>query len=358
VLGFLISAAHGGPTLKEAFKKDFLVGAALNQRQFCESNEVETDLIKKQFNSISPENALKWGPIHPQPDKFNFSVADRYVDFGITNQMVIIGHNLIWHEQTPAWVFQDERGNPLGRNALLARMREHILTVVGRYRGKIRGWDVVNEVLNDDGTLRPTPWLKIIGKDYLVKAYQFAHEADPQAELYYNDYELENAAKRNGAIALIKELQSQGVSLTAVGLQGHYRLGWPSADQIDATLSAFGQLKIKVMITELDVDVLPAPSAPGNADISQSFANGTKWNPYTNGLPADIDQKLSDRYGELFGVFVKYRDVITRVTFWGVTDADSWLNYYPIHGRINYPLPFDRNGKPKKALAAILQAAQ
>jgi endo-1,4-beta-xylanase len=315
-------------------------------------------LVKNQFNCISPENVLKWERIHPQPGKFDFALADRYVDFGLTNHMTVIGHNLIWHQQTPAWVFQDDHGNSVNRDTLLARMHEHILTVVGRYRGKIHGWDVVNEALNDDGTLRQTPWLRIIGEDFLVKAYQFAHEADPRAELYYNDYELENSPKRKGAIELVRRLQSQGVFLTAIGLQGHYHLDWPSASQIESTISSFSQLNLKVMITELDVDVLPDPTEPGKTDASQGLTNEKQWNPYAAGLPPDIEQKLADRYSELFQLFVKHRDVITRVTFWGVTDADSWLNYYPIRGRANYPLPFDREGKPKKAFTAILQAAR
>jgi len=240
---------------------------------------------------------LKWERIHPQPGKFDFALADRYVDFGLTNQMTVIGHNLIWHQQTPAWVFQDDHGNSVNRDTLLARMHEHILTVVGRYRGKIHGWDVVNEALNDDGTLRQTPWLRLIGEDYLVKAYQFAHEADPRAELYYNDYELENSPKRKGAIELIRRLQSQGIPLAAVGLQGHYRLAWPSANQIESTIAAFSQLKLKVMITELDVDVLPDPTEPGKTDASQGLTNEKQWNPYAAGLPPDIEQKLRDVLG-------------------------------------------------------------
>ena len=191
---FLAAGMDAEPALKDLFKKKFLIGAALNPAQFGESNAMEVALIKRQFNTITPENVLKWEKIHPELGRYDFTLADRYVEFGEKNKMAVIGHTLVWHSQTPDWVFQDDQGRPISREVLLARMREHILTVVGRYKGRIQGWDVVNEALAEDGTLRPSPWRKIIGEDYLLKAYQSAHEADPQAELYYNDYSLEKCA--------------------------------------------------------------------------------------------------------------------------------------------------------------------
>jgi len=354
----IASAAHGAqPTLKDAFKNDFLVGAALNPSQFCESNAVEAAIVKTQFNCISPENVLKWEKIHPQPGQYDFTLADRYVNFGQKNHMFIVGHNLVWHSQTPDWVFQDNKRNPVDRDTLLARMREHIFTVAGRYQGKIGGWDVVNEALNEDGTLRQSPWLKIIGEDYLLKAYQFAHEADPATELYYNDFSLENPAKRNGAVALIKKLQSQGVHLAAVGLQGHYNLDWPADQELGETIETFSKLGVKVSITELDVNVLPSVTGYQGAEVSMNFSSRPELNPYTNGLPDPVQQKLARRYADLFSVLVKHRREIERVTFWGVTDGNSWLNDWPVKGRTNYPLLFDRNGKPKPAFKAVMRTA-
>jgi endo-1,4-beta-xylanase len=236
-------------------------------------------------------------------------------------------------------------------------MRDHILTVVGRYKGKIGGWDVVNEALNEDGTLRDSPWRRIIGDDYLVLAYQFAHEADPNAQLYYNDYSLDNLPKRQGAIALIKKLKSQGVNIEAVGLQEHDKMDWPSTNQLDETISALAQLGVKVMITELDVDVLPAATRSRSAEVSMNVAADQQLNPYPNGLPNSLQQKLAQRYADLFSVFVAHRGQITRVTFWGVTDADSWLNNWPVRGRTSYPLLFDRNCYPKPAFAAVIRTA-
>ena len=352
--GVLLAARLGAqPALKDVFEKKFLVGAALNPTQFCESNSLEAGLVKRQFNTITPENVLKWEKVHPEPGLFDFALADRYVEFGEKNCMFIIGHTLVWHSQTPAWVFQDDQGKPATREVLLARMRDHILTVVGRYRGRIKGWDVVNEAVAEDGTLRQSPWLKIIGEDFLLKAYQFAHEADPEAELYYNDYSLENRAKRKGALTLIKKLQAQGVRIAAVGIQGHYNLEWPSASKLDATISAFAKLGVKVNITELDLDVLPHPGRNVAADVSLNYKSAAKLNPYRNGLPESAQQEITERYAKLFAIFLQHRNEISRVTFWGVTDGNSWLNDWPVAGRTSYPLVFDRAGQPKPAFAAI-----
>ncbi|HKI68254.1 MAG TPA: endo-1,4-beta-xylanase [Verrucomicrobiae bacterium] len=345
-------------TLKDAFKNDFLIGAALNPSQFTGANAKENALVKEQFNSISPENVLKWALIHPEPNKYDFGPADRYVEFGEQNHMVIIGHTLVWHSQTPRWVFRDANGNPVDRDTLLARMRDHIFTVVGRYKGKIHGWDVVNEALNEDGTLRRSPWERIIGDDYILKAFQFAHEADPNAELYYNDYSLENKPKREGAIKLIKKLQLEGVHIAAVGLQGHYKMDWPTTRQLDDTIKAFSKLGVKVNITELDIDVLPRATRSRGADVSMRAASRANLNPYTNGLPASVQRALAKRYASLFRVFVKERKHIDRVTFWGVTDKDSWLNNWPVRGRTAYPLLFDRECQPKPAFYAVIKTAK
>lgn len=349
---------HAQITLKDAYKNHFLIGAALNQLQFSGKESCESALVRDQFNTITPENVLKWASVHPELNRYDFELADRYVEFGRKNGMFVVGHTLIWHNQTPALVFQDEKGNAVDRDTLLARMRDHILTVVGRYKGRIRGWDVVNEALDDNGSLRKSPWLQIIGKGYLLKAYQFAHEADPEAQLYYNEYSLEIPSKRAGAIALIKNLESQGVHIAAVGLQGHYRLNWPAAMEIDDAITAFSKVGLKVMITELDVDVLPPATRSQAAEVTMRVELKPELNPYTNGLPDSVEQTLAKRYTDLFAVFLKHHDSIKRVTFWGVTDANSWLNYWPVKNRLNYPLLFDRHCQPKLAFEAVIQAAR
>jgi endo-1,4-beta-xylanase len=358
-LGISFSLMGAEPAvLKDVFANDFLVGAALNSSVFTEKSAREAAIVEKQFNTISPEDVLKWESVHPEPGKFDFSAADRYVEFGVKNKMFIVGHNLIWHSQTPAWVFKNADGTPADRETLLQRMHEHISTVVGHYKGRIGGWDVVNEALETDGTLRNSPWRKIIGDDYIVKAFQYAHAADPKAELYYNDYSCEDLPKRNGMIALLKMLQAQGVKITGMGLQGHYRLDGPPASDVDAAISAVSKLGLKVMITELDIDVLPRVNQVRGADVSVKLETRPELDPYTNGLPDSVQQQLAQRYGDLFSVFVKHHGEIARVTFWGVADGDSWLNRWPIPGRTSYPLLFDREGKRKLAFDSVIKTAQ
>lgn len=344
-------------TLKDAYAGRFLVGAALNEAQFTERDTRGAATVKSQFNTITPENVLKWQSVHPRLGEYDFAAPDQFVAFGERNGMFIVGHTLVWHQQTPRWVFQDVSGNRVSRDTLLARLRDHIHTVVGRYKGRIKGWDVVNEAVDEDGALRQTPWLQIIGPDYIEKAFRWAHEADPSAELYYNDYSVENAPKRNGVLALLRDLQAKGIRVTGVGLQGHNRIEWPSIAQQDSTIAAFGALGMKVMITELDIDVLPQVTRGPTADVSLNAASEGRLNPYAGGLPDSVQQTLAKRYGELFGVYLKHRDVISRITFWGVADGDSWLNNWPVRGRTSYPLLFDRAGQPKPAFDAVIRAA-
>ncbi|MGV3502619.1 MAG: endo-1,4-beta-xylanase [Adhaeribacter sp.] len=345
------------PTLKEVFRKSFMVGAALKPNQVNGHDKPGQELVLRQFNTISPENLLKWGPVHPLPEIYNFQPADDYVAFGRKHRLFIVGHTLVWHQQTPAWVFEETPGKPASRELLLQRMQDHIATVVGRYKGKIQGWDVVNEAINDqDGSLRKSKWLEIIGPDYVLKAFEAAHKADPKAQLYYNDYNLYQPAKRQGAIRLIKSLQARGIQVHAIGMQGHYGLTYPSFGQVEASIEAFAQLGVKVHFTEVDIDVLPRPAENLGADLARTYAQDPRFNPYPQGLPEEVQQQQARRYGELFALFRKHADNIERVTLWGVGDGNSWLNNWPVRGRTNYPLLFDRQYQPKPAFQAVVQA--
>jgi endo-1,4-beta-xylanase len=360
ILIMLLPASINAQTsLKDAFNNFFRIGAALNPGHFTETDAAGSALVKQHFNTITPENHMKWELIHPRSDAglagYQFENADRYVEFGEKNGMFIIGHCLVWHSQTPRWVFQDAEGKPLDRAGLLQRMRDHISTVVGRYKGRVHGWDVVNEALNEDGTLRKSQWLKLIGEDYIARAFEYAHAADPKAELYYNDYNLDYEAKRNGAIALVKKIKQEGISITAIGSQSHHKMETPTVQQIEETMKAFKELGTKIVVTELDVDVLPAVTGQPTADISVRAQASANSNPYTAGLPDEMQKALAMRYADIFAVFLKYKDAITRVTFWGVTDGHSWLNNFPAAGRTNYPLLFDRAGKPKPVFDAVIQ---
>lgn len=342
------------PSLRQLFAADFHVGAAVNEAQFDGLDTLGAAIIRAQFDAITPENVLKWEHVHPAPGRYDFAPADRYVAFGERNGMFVVGHTLVWHNQTPKWVFEDSLGKPVTRDVLIARMRDHIATVVGRYRGRVRGWDVVNEALNDDGTLRDTPWRRIIGDDYLVLAFRFAHEADPGAELYYNDYSLENPAKRDGAVRLVLQLRAAGIPVTAVGSQDHVKMDWPSPALADSMFTAFERIGVKVNISELDVDVLPRPTPSRGAEVTDRAARRAELDPYTAGLPDSVQRALARRYADLFGVYLAHREAIDRVTFWGVRDGDSWLNNWPVPGRTSYPLLFDRAGRPTPAFFAVV----
>ena len=350
------SAPPGG--LKDVFRGDFLVGAALAPRQFMERDTASAALIRREFNAISPENVLKWENVHPAPDRYDFAPSDAYVAFGERNGMFILGHTLVWHSQVPRWVFQDADGKPLDRERLLARMKAHIDTVVGRYRGRIDGWDVVNEALNEDGTLRQSPWMRIIGPDYIAKALEYAHAADPAAELYYNDYSLENPAKRDGAVRLVRSLLDRGIPVHAVGNQEHLKLNSPSATAVDSTIRAFAALGVKMNVSELDIDVLPPVIRGAGADVSARGRPSAALNPYTAGLPDSVQEALTARYVDLFRVYLANKDAIERVTFWGVADGDSWLNGWPVPGRTAYPLLFDRQLTPKPAYDRVRALAR
>jgi endo-1,4-beta-xylanase len=345
--GLLLAPLDAGQqaALKDLMPKGTVIGVAINQRQFDGTDKAGADLIAAQFNQISPENVLKFGPTQPALDRYNFEPSDKYVEFGVAHHMQIVGHNLVWHSQTGAWVFEGGDGKPAGRETLLGRMRDHVHSVVGRYKGKIHGWDVVNEAIDEEGSLRKSPWQVGIGDDYIAKAFQFAHEADPDAELYYNDFNLEKPAKRAGVIKLVKDLQARGVRIDGIGNQAHWRLETPSIGEIEEALTDLHGTGLKVMYSELDINLLP--NAGRDADPAMA-------NPYANGLPDEMQQKLATRYADIFALVVKHHDWISRVTFWGLSDADSWLN----RGRMNYPLLWDRQRQPKPAFKAVVDVLE
>ena len=390
------------PALKDAYRDHFRVGVAINRtiatassvradnvNRNMEQVEKDTALVKAQFNQIVPENDLKWALVHPREgaDGYDFGPADAFVNFGVSNKMYIVGHTLVWHGQTPSWVFAGTnpaptaasippdavastnaagtnapgrgrfgRGGGPGRGGfngprasreeLLQRMHDHIHTVVGRYKGKIKVWDVVNEAVADGGTniLRSSPWLQIIGPDFIAKAFEYAHEADPDAILRYNDYGLESPGKRRKLIELIKSLQAQHVPVMAIGSQTHVSVSSPSFEAEDQALTELESLGLPIHITEFDVNSAAGGQRNTGADISENAATTQ------GGLVSDADRRLADAYANLFRAFLKH-DSVKVVTFWGVNDGVSWR----AQGR---PLLFDGNDQPKPAFDAVIQAAK
>src|SRR5579862_834065 len=363
-------------TLKDAYKGAFYVGVAINRTIATDKavqannvnrnqDQVEKDiaLVKEQLNQISPENDLKWALVQPREgaDGYDFAPADAYVDFGVKNHMFIVGHTLVWHNQTPNWVFAGTNtptenadspgsfsraynGPRASREELLQRMRDHIHTVVGRYKGKVKVWDVVNEAVAEGGgtnMLRNSLWLQIIGPDFIAKAFEYAHEADPDAILRYNDYGLESAGKRQKFIALIKSLQEQHVPVMAIGTQTHVSVSSPSFDAIDKELTDLETLGLPIHITELDVNGARGGQRNNSAEVANNAATTQ------GGLIDDANQRLADQYATLFRAFLKHRNSVKVVTFWGVNDGVSWR----ANGR---PLLFDADDQPKPAFNAVI----
>lgn len=364
-----IVVSHGvysQKTLKEAYKDAFKVGVAVNQSIVSGRDKAVQQIVEKQFNTITVENVMKAALINPKPNEFNYGPADEFVEFGKKNNMFIIGHTLVWHNQTPDWFFFDENGKPKSKDAVKERLREHIKTVAGRYAGKVDAWDVVNEVMGEDGKYRPTTWVNGVGDgDELVKlSFKYAAEFAPNTELYYNDFNAWRPEKRDGIVRMVKMLQKEGIRIDGIGIQGHWGLNYPKKEYIEQAIDAYAALGVKVMITELDVDVLPL-TREGQI-IGQAFTHPqfqleefkTYLDPYQKGLPADVQQQLSNRYAELFEIFYRKRDKIDRVTLWGVHDTMSWKNGYPIPNRTNYPLLWNRDYTPKPALDAVLAIPQ
>ena len=337
------------PSLKETFKKDFAIGAALNTQQIEEKDPKAAALVPQQFNVVTPENIMKAEVIHPQWDKYNFEMADKLVEYGAKHNIKVNAHTLIWHSQLPAFVRRIHDADSLRQF-----FTDHITTIAGRYDGKVLSWDVVNEALEEDGSMRKSIFWQKLGDNYVTDAFRLAQKAAPHTELYYNDYNIEQPAKRAGAIALIKRIQAAGVRIDGVGIQGHWHLNKVPLKEIEESILEYSALGLKVMFTELDIEVLPRNFQ--GADVNQrSNGNSSANNPYVNGLPDSVQQQLANDYASLFRLFLKYKDKVARVTFWGVNDGQSWLNGWPIPGRTNYPLLFDREFKPKPAFYKVIE---
>ncbi len=366
-LALILSHVAGTSTvsaqaLKDAYQQAFRIGTAVNPSITSGNDKASQEIVLTHFNSITVENVMKAALINPRPGVFNFAPADDFVAFGEKHKLFIIGHTLVWHNQCPDWFFTNESGKPNTKEEQLERLRSHIQTVAGRYAGRVHAWDVVNEVIDNDGSYRPTSWVNAVGNgDTLVKyAFKFAAQYAPNTELYYNDFNAWRPAKRDGIVRLVKMLQKEGIRIDGVGMQGHWGLNYPKTSYIEDAIDAYAGCGVKVMITELDIDVLPLTKegqviGQGMSDKQfqlEEFKNFL--DPYRQGLPDSIQSMLTKRYEELFGIFYKRREKISRVTVWGVQDGMSWKNDYPIPGRTNYALLWNRDKKPKPAVKVIL----
>ena len=352
--------------LKNTFVDSFKMGVAVNQDIVTGKNAASQSIIAKQFNTVTLENAMKAEVIYPQQGKVDFSGADAFIDFAKQNNMFTVAHTLVWHNQTPDWFFTNSKNEPNTPAQQLEQMRKHIELVAGRYKNKVNAWDVVNEVIADDGSYRPTVWVNRVGDgDTMVKAaFKYAQQYSPNTELYYNDFNAWRPEKRDGIIRMIKMLQKEGIRIDGIGIQAHWGLNFPKMQYIEQAIDAYAALGIKVMITELDIDVLPLTKEgqiTGTDMMKPQFQLEefeTYLDPYKNGLPSDVEAQLNARYKALFELFYAKRDKIDRVTFWGLHDGMSWKNDYPIPNRTNYPLLWDRNLNPKPVIKTITEVVQ
>lgn len=330
--------------LKDYYKNYFTMGVAVSPRALKTD---EAQLILQQFGSMTPENAMKMGPIHPQENEYNWAGADSIAAFALRNNLKLRGHTLVWHSQTPRWLFVDSAGKTVTKEVLLQRLKDHIFTVVKRYKGTIYAWDVVNEAISDskDEFYRNSPLYKICGDEFIRKAFEWAHEADPNALLFYNDYNEINPVKREKMFKLVKDLKDAGVPIHGVGLQGHWALNEPSEQQLDSTLFRFGQLGVKVHITELDISVYPKEHNARTRQAADSMAIFTE----------EREKKQMEVYNMCFRLFRKHKNSISAITFWNISDRSSWLDNFPVRGRKDYPLLFDKDLKPKKAFWEVVR---
>ncbi|MBQ8672751.1 MAG: endo-1,4-beta-xylanase [Bacteroides sp.] len=340
------------PTLKEAFGDKFLVGVALNTNQVAGHDSIGAAIARRHFNSIVAENCMKCELIHPEEERYDFTSADSFVAFGEANGMTVIGHCLIWHSQCAPWFFVDKEGRQVSAEVLKQRMKSHIHTIMTRYKGRIHGWDVVNEAVVEDGSYRKSKFYEILGEEYIPLAFQYAHEADPDAELYLNDYGMNAPGRRETYVRIINDLKQRGLRIDAIGMQGHMGMDYPDLRQFEESLEAYAGTGIQVMITEWEMSALP--TVRQTANISDTVAFLKAMNPYPDALPDSVSKVWNARMEGFFHLFLKHADVISRVTVWGVSDGDSWKNDFPMKGRKEYPLLFDRNYELKPFLKKLL----
>ena len=348
----LVSEPSNKLSLGAHFKDLFYLGAAINENTILGLDPKSATIVNSEFNTITPENSLKWMFIQPKPNKFNFKAADKYVEMGLKNNMYIVGHALVWHAQLADFMQNID-------NSAEARKHvdNHINRLVSRYKGKIDAWDVVNEAFEEDGSLRASVFYKNMGENYIEEVFRITDKADPDADLIYNDYNLYKPEKRAAVLKMVKNFKSNGTKINGVGVQAHWDLKSPSLEEIEQIILDIHAEGVSVSFTELDISVLPNPWEMVGAEVTQNFSKfegDPKMNPYPNGLPDAVQEKLAKRYQDIFNLFVKHSDKINRVTFWGVMDKHSWLNDWPIKGRTNYPLLFDRDYQPKVAYERLL----
>lgn len=337
--------------LKDVFDGKFMIGSAVNAHQIAGHDSLALDIVKKHFNTIVAENVMKSGEIHPLKYAYNWAPADSFVNFGCDNGMFVVGHCLVWHSQLAPWFPLDADGKYVCADTLRCRMRDHIHAVVGRYKGKVKGWDVVNEAIVEDGSYRKSPFYEILGEEFIPLAFEYAHEADPDAELYINDYGMNVAGRRDTYVKIVNDLKSRGLRIDGIGMQAHIGMDYPDLAEFEESLQAFASTGCKVMITELDMSALPTVSR--SANVADMVDMKQVVDPYPDGLPAEVSDEWNARMLDFMRLLLRNSDNISRVNVWGVEDGCSWKNNFPVRGRTDYPLFFGRDYQMKPFLGTL-----
>jgi len=341
-------------SLKRVFHDNFLIGTSLMGTMPEAYSADERALLESQFDIVTPGWCMKSLPVQPEEGVYRFEQADALVEYTSTHNLLICAHTLVWHKSYPRWFFQDGEAFA-SRETILRRMETHIHTLAGRYRGKIFGWDVVNEAFDDEPEyLMDTPWASLVGDDFYLHAFAFARDADPDAQLYYNEWDLEKPTRRWKTLRLIDDLQSHGLRIDAVGIQGHWELDAIPFKEIDRAITEFHAAGVQVNISELDIDVVLPRFID---DLSGDQVKEQIGDPYADRCPPEILSRLAEQYAELFRLFRHHSAAIDRVTLWDLHDGRSWLNQFPYH-RTNYPTLFDRQLQGKVAFQAVVAEAK
>ncbi|MBQ6204513.1 MAG: endo-1,4-beta-xylanase [Prevotella sp.] len=373
-----MTASVQAQSLAEAYRDYWYTGVSVNQWQveadlsgqnkhdvtgFISGDQTKDwDIIARNFNFVVAENCMKCEVVHPQEGVYDFTLADQFVNKAKAAGMRVLGHALIWHSQCAPWFHFDKDGKPVSREVLKKRMREHIYTIVSHFKGRVDAWDVVNEGFEDDGTPRKSLFWQILGTDYIPLAFQYAHEADPNAELYYNDFSMNKPTKVEGVCRFFRPLIEQGLPVTAIGMQGHMILE-DNVDnsvikQYDHSINTIAALGVPTFFSELDLSVLPNPYGFSGANINDRFSYSPEKDPFKNGLTKEKEAEINQFWVDFYKMLISHKDNIIRVNFWCLNDANSWRNDFPIKGRTDYATLFDRQNQPKGMVQEIINLVQ
>lgn len=351
--------------LHELYQGAFMIGSIISGGNHpndppYRGDKRELTILAREFNSLTSENNMKMMFAQPREGEFHFGGSDAAVDFAHRHGMEYVGHALVWHHQVPVWIFKNSDGSEVDRETLIERMLTHINALVSRYKGRVKYWDVVNEAIDTkqvDGQqvafLRDSPWLRIIGPEFIEMAFRAAHKADPDALLLYNDYSMFEPAKVQFAAKFLEGLLAKGVPIHGVGFQGHWHLKYPKISELEEAIDYISALGLKVSISELEVGILPLANDHQGAELDLNIELEQRLNPYIYGVPETVLQQQARRYEKIFELLLRKKDCIDRVTFWGTLDQYSWQNNWPVKGRTAWPLLFDRDYQAKPAYHAI-----